>query len=63
MATQILSAAQRNLSLSFLDDYPEKINALTLNEVNGAIQKYIKADNLITVAAGSIDANLEKIKP
>jgi zinc protease len=62
IANQILSIAQRDLSLDFLDQYPDKISALTLSDVNGAIQKYIKADNLFTVAAGSIDSTLEKIK-
>jgi len=63
MAAQILSVAQRNLAMSFLDEYPDKINALTLADVNGMIQKYIKAENLFTVAAGSVDANLEKLAP
>ncbi len=62
MATQILSVVQRNLSLDFLDQYPDKINAMTAKDVNDAIQKYIKAENLYIVAAGSIDTNLEKMK-
>jgi zinc protease len=38
-----------------LDDYPNIINKLTLNQVNAAIQKYINPKNLITVAAGTIN--------
>lgn len=63
MAAQLLSIAQRNIKIDFLDQYPDKINALTLDEVNGAIKKYIDPDNLHIIAAGSVDANLEKMKP
>ena len=38
-----------------MDDFPEMINALTVNQVNGAIQKYIDNDKLVFVAAGSLD--------
>jgi zinc protease len=63
MAGQLLSIAQRNIKMDFLDQYPDKINALTLEEVNGAIKKYIKPDNLHIIVAGSVDSNLEKLKP
>jgi len=63
MAAQLLSLAQRNIKMDFLDQYPDKINALTLDEINGAIKKYINPDNLHIIVAGSIDANLEKMKP
>lgn len=63
VAGQLLSLAQRNIKMDFLDQYPDKINALTLDEVNGAIKKYIKPENLHIVVAGSVDNNLEKMKP
>ncbi len=63
MAGQLLSIAQRGIKMNFLDEYPDKINALTLDEVNGAIKKYIKPENLHVVVAGSVDNNLEKMKP
>lgn len=63
MAGQLLSIAQRNLKMDFLDQYPDKINALTLDEVNGSIKKYIKPENLHIIVAGSVDGNLEKMKP
>jgi zinc protease len=49
--------------MDFLDQYPDKINALTLDEVNGAIKKYVKPENLHVIVAGSVDNNLEKMKP
>ena len=63
VAAQLLSLAQRNIKMDYLDEYPDKINALTLNEVNAAIKKYIKPENLYIVVAGSVDQNLEKMKP
>jgi zinc protease len=63
MAGQLLSIAQRNIKMDFLDQYPDKINALTLEEVNGAIKKYVKPENLHIIVAGSVDDNLEKMKP
>ncbi|MBL7959418.1 insulinase family protein [bacterium] len=63
VAAQLLSLAQRNIKMDYLDEYPAKINALTLDEVNGAIKKYIKPDSLHIIVAGSVDANLEKMKP
>ena len=41
--------------LSHLDDYPEKINSITPEQVNNAIKKYISVEDLYEVAAGSID--------
>ena len=63
MAGQLLSIAQRNIKMDFLDQYPDKINELTLDAVNGAIKKYVKPDNLHIIVAGSVDNNLEKMKP
>ncbi|RMF09586.1 MAG: insulinase family protein [Candidatus Neomarinimicrobiota bacterium] len=56
LASQILTNAERGHDLSFLDEYPNIINRLTLEEVNHAIQTYVDLDNLILVAAGSIDS-------
>ncbi|MBL7994791.1 hypothetical protein JNM05_05415 [bacterium] len=48
--------------MEFLDQYPDKINALTLDEDNSAVKKYITPDKLHLVIAGSVDVNLEKMK-
>jgi zinc protease len=54
VAGQILVTVQRGLPLEFIDDYPKKIEALTLAEVNGAVKKYLDADRMITVMAGTM---------
>ena len=55
LAGQILINAERGRPNSYLDDFPELINALTVNQVNNVIQKYIDNEKLVFVAAGSID--------
>lgn len=55
VAEQLLAIAQRNLAMSYIDDYPNRINALTTGEINAAIKKYIRSENLIRIAAGSVD--------
>jgi predicted Zn-dependent peptidase len=55
LAGQILMNTEKGYEDIMLDDYPNIINKLTLNQVNAAIQKYINPKNLITVAAGTIN--------
>jgi zinc protease len=40
--------------VSWLDDYPVKVNALTTEQVNGAIKKYLKPDDFFLIKAGTI---------
>ncbi|RIK79955.1 MAG: insulinase family protein [Planctomycetota bacterium] len=53
MANAILDAIERGLDPSWIDDYPAKLAALTLDEVNAAIKKYVDPDKLIIVTAGT----------
>ena len=55
LAGQILTNAERGRPTSYLDDFPELINGLTVDQVNNAIQKYIDNEKLVFVAAGSLD--------
>ena len=55
LAGGILAAVVDWGGLSHLDDYPEKINSITPEQVNDAIKKYISVEDLYEVAAGSID--------
>ncbi|MFQ6613770.1 MAG: M16 family metallopeptidase, partial [Fidelibacterota bacterium] len=55
LAGQILVNAERGRDVSYLDEYPGIINALTLDQVNSAIKKYVDLDNLVMVSAGSVD--------
>ncbi|HHM02006.1 MAG TPA: insulinase family protein [Caldithrix abyssi] len=55
MARQILSFLQRGLDISYMDEYPSKIQQVTLDQVNRVIKKYVDPDKVVTVVAGSID--------
>ena len=55
LAGQILTNAERGRPNSYLDDFPKLINALTVDQVNNVIQKYINNEKLIFIAAGSLD--------
>ena len=55
LAGQILTNAERGRPNSYLDDFPDLINALTVEQVNNVIQKYIDNEKLVFVAAGSLD--------
>ncbi|HEU5080141.1 MAG TPA: pitrilysin family protein [Opitutaceae bacterium] len=54
LARQLLVNAERGNDPSFLDRYPEIINSLTLDQVNGAIKKYVKTDSLVLIKAGTV---------
>ncbi len=53
MAGALLAAVNRGYDLTWLDEYPVKVNALTNEQVNGAIKKYIKPDAMVMVKAGT----------
>ena len=55
LAGGILDAIIVHGDLTYLDNYPERIKAITLDEANTAISKYIFFDDLYQVAAGTID--------
>ncbi len=55
MAAQILSFIQRGYDVNFMDQYADKVNKVTLVEVNDAIKKYVDIDAAVTVVAGSVD--------
>ena len=62
LASGILSAVVDWGDLSYVDTQPEKINAITLEQVNSAIKTYISIEALYQVAAGSIDENGEPLE-
>ena len=55
LAGGILDAIIVHGDLTYLDSYPERIKAITLDEANTAISEYIFFDDLYQVAAGTID--------
>lgn len=54
LAGAMLNAVHRGYDLNWLDEYPGKINALTTEQVNGAIKKYLKPENMYLIKAGTI---------
>ncbi len=55
LASQILTNVERENPDTFLDEYPDIINGIILERVNEVINKYIDPNQLVIVAAGSID--------
>lgn len=53
MAENLIAAVNRGYDVTWLDDFPLKINALTNDQVNAAIKKYLKPDTMVTVKAGT----------
>jgi zinc protease len=62
LVTQLLGFVQRGLDVSFIDKYPDVIDALTLEQVNNAVKKYIDPDKVTIVVAGSVDDKGESLK-
>lgn len=54
MAGTILNTMNRELPLSFIDEYGNKINSLSLAQVNGAIKKHLNPDQMVLIKAGSV---------
>ena len=53
IAGQLASVELFNLGVAFLDRYPEVIRAVTKDEVDAAMRKYIHPDKTTTIIAGS----------
>ena len=54
LAASLLAAVHRGYDVTWLDQYPDKINALTPEQVNGAIKKYLKPENMYLIKAGTM---------
>jgi zinc protease len=54
LAAAIQQAVLRGYPVSWLDDYPRAIAALTLDEVNRAIKKHIDPRKMVLVKAGTV---------
>ncbi|MEO8932750.1 MAG: pitrilysin family protein [Xanthomarina sp.] len=57
LAGTILSFVERGQSPDYMYQYSKDIEAVTLEQVNAAIKKYIDLDKLIIVKSGSLDQN------
>jgi zinc protease len=54
MAGTILVMLNRGMPLEFVDEYPARVNAITRDEVNGAIRKHLDPAKMTLVKAGTI---------
>jgi zinc protease len=60
MAASLLAAKHRGYDQTWLDQYPDKINAITLGEVNTAIKTHLKPDSMVIIKAGTIPGSTPK---
>ncbi len=56
LAETILLNTQRGYDLSWLDGYPNAVNALTAAQVNAAIRTHLNPSTMVLVEAGSVAA-------
>jgi len=54
IAAALLAAIERGYDARWLDEYPQRIKALTLEQVNAAIKQYVDPTRLVVVEAGSV---------
>jgi zinc protease len=56
LARALWNAEFYNLGVDYIDRYPQIIQLVTLEEVNAAIRKYFRPDQLTVVIAGDYEA-------
>ncbi|WP_367873145.1 M16 family metallopeptidase [Luteolibacter sp. Populi] len=54
LAAALLTTVRRGLPLSWLDDYPAQVSALTLEQVNDVIRRRLDPAKMIVVKSGSL---------
>ncbi len=54
LAEQLLRCSERGLDVSWLDEFPAKVRALTLEQVNAALKKHLDPAKMVTVKAGTL---------
>jgi predicted Zn-dependent peptidase len=54
LAARLLVNAERGFPVSYLDDYPALIKALTVEEVNAVLKRYLDPDALHIAVAGTL---------
>jgi len=56
MAGTLLAAVNRGYDVSWLDELPVRVNALTAEQVNASIKKHLKPETMVLVKAGTFGA-------
>lgn len=59
MAGALLAAVHRGYDVTWLDEYPNKINALTTEQVNAAIKKHLNPKNMVLIKAGTVPGAMQ----
>jgi zinc protease len=54
LANTLLTDVQRGYDVDWLFGYPDAINALTRDQINGAIKKHLNPSVMVLVKAGSV---------
>jgi len=62
LAGTILTVLNSGMPLEFVDAYPKRIDALTLDQVNGAIKRHIDPDRMVLVEAGTVPGGAATLK-
>jgi zinc protease len=60
LATALLNALQRGYGPEWLDEYPSRIQALTLDAANASIKKFIDPQKMVLVQAGTLSGGDKK---
>lgn len=60
LAAALLNAVHRGYDVNWLDEYTQRISALTLPEVNAAIKKHLKPETMTVIKAGSVPPPLNR---
>lgn len=54
IADQLVEVLQSGRGIAWLDHYPEAVDAVTLDQVNSSIRKYLDPEKMVLVEAGTI---------
>ncbi|MSU49093.1 MAG: insulinase family protein [Opitutus sp.] len=54
LASTLLNAVQRGYGPEWADEFPRRVQALSLEEVNASIKKFIDPEKMVTVLAGTL---------
>lgn len=54
LAGTVLRTLDADLPLEYVDEYPDRVAALTLEQVNGAIRRHLDPSKMVTVEAGTL---------
>ncbi len=54
LASRLVFVEDENLGLDYLDSYAERVSAVTVEQVNSALRRYIRPENMSLAMAGGL---------